>query len=296
MKWQGRRQSRNVEDRRGTGGRRGGKVAAGGGVIGIIAVLLMVFGGETGQQIGGVLQQVNQQQSTSTSYQQSNETQVLTPQQKQMGEFVATVFADTEDIWGKIFAQSGNQYPQPKMVLFSDQVNTACGAASASTGPFYCPGDQKVYMDLVFFDELRTRFGAKGGDFAVAYVVAHEVGHHIQTVLGTSNKMRQMQRSMSKAQANQLSVCLELQADFFAGIWAHYNKKYIEAGDIDEALSAAHAVGDDAIQKRMQGHVIPDSFTHGTSAQRKEWFTLGYTTGDLSKRNTFAHYGFNGFE
>lgn len=293
MKWKGRRQSGNVQDQR---GKRsvGGKAAAGGGVIGIIAVLLMVFGGETGQQIGQVLNQVNGS-SAGAQTTQTHQTE-LTQQQRETGQFAATVLADTEDVWTMLFAQSDIKYEEPNMVLFSDNVQTACGSATASTGPFYCPADRKIYMDLVFFDELKTRFGARGGDFATAYVIAHEVGHHIQTVLGTSPKMRQMQRGMTPADANKLSVCLELQADFYAGVWAHHNQKYLEAGDIEEALSAAHAVGDDAIQKKMQGRVTPDSFTHGTSAQRKEWFTLGFETGDLSKRNTFAAYGYSGFE
>lgn len=294
MKWKGRRQSSNVDDRRGTKRSTGGKAAIGGSVIGIIALLLTIFGGETGQQIGGILNQIDQ--SNGSSQTQQVEQRALTAEEQEMGAFVSTVFADTENIWTKIFADNNSQYQTPKLVLFSDQVNTACGAASASTGPFYCPGDQKVYMDLLFFDELRTRFGAKGGDFATAYVLAHEVGHHIQTILGTSAKMRQQQARMSKTDANKLSVCLELQADFYAGVWAHHNQDYLEAGDIEEALSAAHAVGDDAIQKRMQGYVKPDSFTHGTSAQRKEWFMLGYNSGDISKRNTFATYGYSGFE
>ena len=174
------------------------------------------------------------------------------------------------------------------MVLFDDNVTTACGSATAASGPFYCPGDKKVYMDLRFFEELKTRFGAKGGDFAIAYVIAHEVGHHLQTILGTSGKVRQLQAQKSEAEANKLSVCLELQADFYAGVWAHYNKNLLEEGDIEEALSAAHAVGDDAIQSKMQGHVNQESFTHGTSEQRMEWFMKGYKTGDIKQGDTFS--------
>lgn len=283
MKWQGRRQSKNVEDRRGMGA--GKKIAAGGGVLGIIIVLLQLFGGETGQNIAPVLEQFNRGQQV----EQTSRVVELTEEQKQIGEFAATVLADTEDVWEKIFAENGlGTYKKPTLVLFTDVVESGCGRATASVGPFYCPVDHKLYMDMAFFEELRTRFGAKGGDFAIAYVMAHEVGHHIQTLLGTSQKLRQAQQGKSKKEANKLSVAFELQADFYAGVWAHHNKKYLEEGDIEEAMSAAHAVGDDAIQKRMQGHVVPDSFTHGTSEQRKKWFMKGYTTGDIRQGNTFA--------
>ena len=280
MKWQGRRQSDNVEDRRGMS--TGGKVAAGGGILGIIIVLLNLFGGENAQMLTPMLEQMNQQQSTTQAAPQQ-----LSEQEKIMGEFVSTVFADTEDIWAKICAENGIDYRQPKMVLFTDGVETACGTASAASGPFYCPGDEKVYMDLVFFEELKSRFGAKGGDFAIAYVIAHEVGHHIQTVLKTSAKVRELQENMSQEEANKLSVCLELQADFYAGLWTKYNQQNLDVDDIDEALSAAQAVGDDAIQKRMQGHVVPESFTHGSSEQRKYWFMRGYNTGDIRQGDTF---------
>jgi uncharacterized protein len=280
MKWQGRRQSDNVEDRRGMS--TGGKVAAGGGIIGIIIVLLNLFGGENAQMLTPMLEQMNQQQSTSQSAPQQ-----LSEEDKVMGQFVSTVFADTEDIWAKICAENGIDYRQPKMVLFTEGVETACGTASAASGPFYCPGDEKVYMDLAFFEELKSRFGAKGGDFAIAYVIAHEVGHHIQTVLKTSAKVRELQENMSQEEANKLSVCLELQADFYAGLWTKYNQQNLDVDDIDEALSAAQAVGDDAIQERMQGHVVPESFTHGSSEQRKYWFMLGYKTGDIRKGDTF---------
>ena len=281
MKWKGRRQSSNVDDRRGLSGK--GKKAIGGSVIGIIIMLVLNFvGGENAQMLKPVVEQLTQQSG------QSTETVKLSQADEEMGAFVSTVFADCEDVWQKVFAEYDKQYPFPKMVLFRGQVQTACGGASSASGPFYCPGDQKVYMDLGFFDELQSKFGAKGGDFAVAYVIAHEVGHHVQTVLGTTQKMRKAQQGKSKAVANKLSVALELQADFYAGLWAHHNQKYLDVDDIDEALSAAQAVGDDAIQKRMQGHVVPESFTHGTSAQRKEWFMKGYRSGDIQEGDTFA--------
>lgn len=282
MKWKGRRQSDNVEDRRGM--TTSGKVVAGGGVIGVIVILLQLFGGETGQSIAPVLEQLNQGQQT-----QQVQTQELSAEEIELGEFAGTVLADTEDIWTKIFAENNlGAYEKPKMVLFSGTVQTACGGASSASGPFYCPGDHKVYMDLTFFEELRTRFGAKGGDFAIAYVIAHEVGHHVQTLLGTSAEVRRLQQGKSQAAANKLSVCLELQADFYAGLWAHYNQKYLDTGDIEEALSAAHAVGDDAIQSKMQGHVVPDSFTHGSSEQRMKWFMKGFETGDIRNHDTFS--------
>lgn len=280
MKWLGRRQSDNVEDRRGISG---GKIAVGGGVIGIIVLLLQVFGGDNVKMLTPVLEQMQGGQQPV-----SIEQVELTPEQKELGDFASTVFADTEDIWHKIFEENGMTYEEPKMVLFSGSVETACGGATSASGPFYCPSDKKIYMDLDFFEELRSRFGAKGGDFAIAYVIAHEVGHHVQTLLGTSSKVRQLQSQRSEADANKLSVCLELQADFYAGLWARNNQQYLEEGDIEEALSAAQAVGDDAIQSRMQGHVVPESFTHGTSEQRIKWFTRGFKTGDIKQGDTFA--------
>lgn len=280
MKWEGRRQSSNMEDRRGMG--TTGKVVAGGGLIGIVILFLNIFGGEGAQNIVPVLEQMQQQ----TAYENTGEP--LSEEDKKMGEFVATVLADTEDVWHKIFRENGLTYKEPKMVLFRGSVQSACGGATSASGPFYCPADHKIYMDLDFFDELQTRFGAQGGDYAIAYVIAHEVGHHVQTLLGTSGKVRQLQQTMSKTEGNKLSVCLELQADFYAGLWTHYNQKYLEEGDIEEALSAANAVGDDAIQKKMQGHVVPDAFTHGTSEQRKHWFKKGFLTGDINKGDTFA--------
>lgn len=280
MKWEGRRQSSNMEDRRGMG--TGGKVLAGGGLIGVVFLIIQMFmGGDNAQLIQELQNQVQQQQST------GGDTQPLSEEDSKMGQFVATVLADTEDVWHKIFEENGMTYVEPKMVLFRGSVQSACGGATSASGPFYCSGDQKIYMDLDFFDELQTRFGAKGGDYAIAYVIAHEVGHHVQTLLGTSGKVRQLQQSLSTTEGNKLSVSLELQADFYAGLWTHYNQKYLEEGDIEEALSAAQAVGDDAIQKKMQGHVVPDSFTHGTSEQRVKWFGKGFKSGDIRQGDTF---------
>ena len=232
-----------------------------------------------------ILEQMNQGQSAPT------EQRDLTAKELEEQAFINAILVDTEDVWTKIFQENNLQYKNPKLVLFTAGVETACGNATSASGPFYCPGDQKVYMDLDFFEELKTKFGAQGGDFATAYVIAHEIGHHVQTLLGTSAKMREMQEGKSQAEANKLSVALELQADFYAGVWTHYNQQmnnFLEDGDIDEALSAAHAVGDDAIQSKIQGRIVPESFTHGTSAQRKAWFMKGYKTGDINQGDTFA--------
>jgi predicted metalloprotease len=274
MKWLGRRESGNVDDRRGFSG---GKVAAGGGIIGVIILLVnMYLGGDSTQMLNGIQDQM----------QQGSQTEVpLSEEDKKMGSFVRVVLADTEDVWKKIFSDNGMTYVEPKLVLFRDGVQTGCGGASSQSGPFYCPTDQTVYMDLAFFEELQTRFGAEGGDFAIAYVIAHEVGHHVQNLLGKSTEVREMQQQSSEEAGNRLSVSLELQADFYAGVWAHHDQqlnKMLEEGDIDEALSAASAVGDDAIQKKMQGTVVPESFTHGTSEQRMRWFRKGFDTGDVS--------------
>lgn len=278
MKWLGRRQSDNVEDRRSISG---GKVAVGGGIIGIIILLVNVFGGENARLITPVLEQLQGGQT------QTEASAPLSAADEEMGNFVKVILADNEDIWAQIFTENGMTYKNPKLVLFRGSVQTACGGASSASGPFYCPGDQKVYMDLDFFDELKTKFGAKGGDFAIAYVIAHEIGHHVQTLLGTSEKMHEAQEGKSEAEANKLSVALELQADFYAGVWAHYNQKNLDAGDIEEALSAANAVGDDAIQSKMQGQIVPDSFTHGTSEQRMYWFKKGFNSGDIKQGTTF---------
>ncbi|MGA8853544.1 MAG: neutral zinc metallopeptidase [Christiangramia sp.] len=277
MKWRGRRQSDNVEDRRGTSTK--GKLIAGGGIIGVIFVIAQFILSD------GDVSVLNQFEENTANTTESRE---LTAEEKELGDFTATVLADTEDTWNEIFSENHRQYREPGLVLFSDVVQTACGGASAASGPFYCPGDQKLYMDLTFFEELRNRFGAKGGDFAIAYVMAHEVGHHVQNLLGTASKVRQLQQQGNQTEANELSVAMELQADFYAGVWAYYNDKYLQEGDIEEALSAANAVGDDAIQKRTSGRVNPDSFTHGTSEQRKKWFMKGYRSGDINQGDTFS--------
>ncbi|MHC5011090.1 MAG: KPN_02809 family neutral zinc metallopeptidase, partial [Planctomycetota bacterium] len=217
-----------------------------------------------------------------------------TPEEDELAAFVSVVLADTEDVWNEIFRAKGNTYEEPKLVLFRGHVDSACGFASSAVGPFYCPPDKKVFIDLSFYDQLQRRFGAPG-DFAQAYVIAHEVGHHIQNLLGISTKVHEMQQRLSQADANELSVRLELQADFLAGVWAHHaqrTKNILERGDIEEALRAASAIGDDNIQRQTQGHVVPDSFTHGTSAQRVAWFRHGFETGLLSEGDTFdeAHF------
>jgi predicted metalloprotease len=283
MKWSGRRDSENFEDRRGMSS--GGKGLVGGGILGVIILLVNMFGGENAQMLTPILEQMNGGNGAPT------EQRALTAKEIEEGKFIEAILVDTEDVWGKIFQENNMQYKRPNLVLFTDGIETGCGNATSASGPFYCPSDQKVYMDLAFFEELKTRFGAQGGDFATAYVIAHEIGHHVQTLLGTSAKMRQMQEGKSEAEANKLSVALELQADFYAGVWTHYNQKmnnFLEEGDIDEALSAAHAVGDDAIQSKIQGHIVPESFTHGTSEQRKAWFMKGYKTGDIKQGDTFS--------
>lgn len=281
MKWIGRRQSTNVEDRRYMSG--GKKVAFGGGIIGLIIFVIFYFvgGGDSSQLVNELLNQGTATQSANTA---------VDPAEDEMAQFIAVALADNEDVWNQIFTEMGSTYEEPVLVLFRDGTESACGFAATATGPFYCPGDHKVYMDLSFFDELKTRFGAQGGDFAVAYVLAHEVGHHVQTLLGISGKVQEQRKRLPEAEGNKLLVALELQADFLAGVWAHHTQKYknvLEEGDIEEALSAASAVGDDRIQKSTQGYIVPDSFTHGTSEQRMYWFKKGYTTGDLNQGNTF---------
>ncbi|CAH9018999.1 neutral zinc metallopeptidase [Candidatus Nitrosacidococcus sp. I8] len=282
MDWEGRRESDNVEDQRGspTGG-----LAAGGGIVGLVIYLLVTFFGGSPQtanlasQVGGRL---------ADEFITTHSDRQLTPDEKKTGKFVATVFADTEDVWTELLKNTKTPYRYPKLVLFTGQVSTGCGGASSAVGPFYCPVDEKVYLDLDFYNELKHRFGAIGGDFSIAYIIAHEVGHHVQNILGTSNQVRKAQQGTSQVGKNKLSVALELQADFYAGVFAHYEQKYLDSRDIDEALSAAQAVGDDAIQRKVQRQVNPDSFTHGTSEQRKRWFTKGYQTGDINQGNIFA--------
>jgi predicted metalloprotease len=212
-----------------------------------------------------------------------------TAHEQELAEFVGVVLADTEDVWNKLFLEMGVQYREPRLVLFSGQVNSACGFSSSATGPFYCPGDDRVYIDLLFLEQLQKRLGAQG-DFAVAYIIAHEVGHHVQKLVGTLDEVHSLQQRMSRTEANEMTVRLELQADFYAGIWAHHAQKMkniLEAGDIEEAMNAAEAVGDDRIQMQSQGYVVPDSFTHGTSAQRMTWFKKGFNSGDIRLGNTF---------
>jgi len=279
MKWKGRRQSSNMQDRRGMSG---GGMLLGGGVIGVIVLLVQMF---TGADLSQILP------NDMTQSAPSNQQVELSEADREMGDFVSVVLADTEDVWNKIFAENNMQYEEPQLVLFSNAVQTGCGGASSASGPFYCPADRTVYMDLVFFDELKSRFGAQGGDYAIAYVIAHEVGHHVQNLLGTSGETQRAMQNSSSTQANQLSVALELQADFYAGVWSHHNRDYLEEGDIREALSAAQAVGDDAIQERTQGRANQETFTHGSSEQRMEWFSKGYKTGDVNAGDTFRQLG-----
>ena len=280
MKWEGRRKSDNFEDRRGMG--TTGKVAAGGGVIGVLFLLFQLFMGGDNTQITQALEsQLNQQTSSGSPAQE------LTAEEKVVGDFVSTVLASTEDTWNKLFTAKGMTYREPKMVLFKDVIHSACGGANSNTGPFYCPGDETLYMDMSFFNTLRDRFGAEGGDFAIAYVIAHEVGHHVQHQLGVLDKSQNMRRQLREAQANKVQVATELQADFFAGVWAHYEQKYLDEGDVQEAINAAAAVGDDNIQNSTQGYTRPETYTHGTSQQRMEWFTRGFKTGDITVGDTF---------
>jgi predicted metalloprotease len=279
MKWEGRRKSDNFEDRRGMG--TTGKVAAGGGVIGVLFLLFQLFMGGDSTQITQALESQLNQQTTSSPAQE------LTAEEKVVGDFVSTVLASTEDTWNKLFTAKGMTYREPKMVLFKDVIHSACGGANSNTGPFYCPGDETLYMDMSFFNTLRDRFGAEGGDFAIAYVIAHEVGHHVQHQLGVLDKSQNMRRQLREAQANKVQVATELQADFFAGVWAHYEQKYLDEGDVQEAINAAAAVGDDNIQNSTQGYTRPETYTHGTSQQRMEWFTRGFKTGDITVGDTF---------
>ncbi|MBN8202086.1 KPN_02809 family neutral zinc metallopeptidase [Bacillus sp. NTK034] len=277
MKWKGRRASSNVEDRRGMGG--GGKTLIGGGLGGIIIVLLFTFlGGDPGELLGNM---AGTDSGTVVPYEESE-------QEKELADFVSVVLADTEEVWTEIFEEQGLQYEEPTLVLYSGSVQSACGAASSSVGPFYCPGDQKLYIDLSFYEELQRKFQAPG-DFAMAYVIAHEVGHHVQTLLGTTEEIMPLRQSMSEEKFNQYLVRFELQADYYSGVWAHHAQGmgYLEEGDLEEALNAATAVGDDTLQKRAQGYVVPESFTHGTSEQRKSWFYKGFQNGTIKGGDTF---------
>ncbi|WP_353136036.1 neutral zinc metallopeptidase [Pseudopedobacter sp.] len=272
MKWQGRRQSDNFE-------RRGpGKGIAIGGIGTVVIIILgLLFGKDPSQLLNAI-----QDQSAGT------QTEVSSGPQSEAEAFTRVVQADTEDVWNKIFRNHGEKYLEPTLVTFEGSVQSACGSASSAVGPFYCPGDSKIYIDLSFYDELQNKLNA-GGDFAMAYVIAHEVGHHIQNLLGTNKILQEARGRISEAEYNKLSVKLELQADFYAGVWAHYQQQnnLLDDGDIEEALNAAHAIGDDKLQKQAQGYVVPDAFTHGTSAQRMKWFKKGYQTGDIKQGDTF---------
>jgi predicted metalloprotease len=284
MKWMGRRESSNVDDRRGISG---GGLAAGGGIIGVVIYLVYTFLSGNNIDPSEVQQQFNQP---------SHQT-ALTPEEQaaddERAKFVKVVLAETEDVWNKLFTESGSRYTEPVLVLFRDAVSSSCGHASSASGPFYCPADSKLYIDLSFYQELQERFHAPG-DFAMAYVVAHEVGHHIQNLMGTAEKVDRIRQRVSEAEANRYSVMLELQADFLAGVWAHHDQKMkniLEEGDIEEALNAANAIGDDRLQREATGRVVPDAFTHGTSAQRMYWFKKGFETGDIKQGDTFTTAG-----
>ncbi len=307
MRWRGRRGSSNIEDRRGSSpgrfGGLGGMGRGGGGLVRLLPALFRVLGfkgtliavlalaafiyfsgGNLGSLLGGL--------AGTTAPPQSAPSGEVTQsaQEKELVDFVAVVLADTEQTWQQLFADKGSAYREPRLVLYRGLVNSACGMGQAAMGPFYCPGDQKVYLDLSFFDDLRERHGAPG-DFAQAYVIAHEVGHHVQTLLGISGKVQQAKRGLGEAEANRLSVKQELQADCLAGIWAHHadrSRQLLERGDVDEGLAAASAIGDDRLQKQARGYVTPESFTHGSSAQRVRWFKIGMQQGRLSACDTFS--------
>jgi len=277
MKWQGRRTSTNVEDRRSSGTRT---IIGGGLGVGtiVIAIIIALMGGNPADLLPGILSPATEQTGT----------YVASAEEEELVEFVSVVLAETEDVWTALFEDSGLTYEKPKLVIYSGMVESACGTSSASTGPFYCPGDQKVYIDLSFFQDLKTEFKAPG-DFAMAYVIAHEVGHHVQYLLGITEQVYDMKSKVSETEFNEYLVRLELQADYFSGVWAHYanRSELLEPGDLEEALTAASAVGDDRIQQQSRGYVVPDSFTHGTSEQRARWFKKGYTTGTIEDGDTF---------
>ncbi|MEQ4932432.1 neutral zinc metallopeptidase [Klebsiella oxytoca] len=287
MRWQGRRESDNVEDRRSQsgspmGGGGGFRLPSGKG--GIVLLIIVLVAGYYGVDLTGMLtgEPVSPQQTTTQ--------RSISPQDEEAAKFTKVILADTEDTWGAIFKDRGRQYPQPKLVMYRGATRTACGTGQSVMGPFYCPADSTVYIDLSFYDEMRNKLGA-GGDFAQGYVIAHEVGHHVQKLLGIESKVRQLQQNASQAEANRLSVKMELQADCFAGVWGYNMQKqdYMETGDLQEALNAAEAIGDDRLQQQSQGRVVPDSFTHGTSQQRYTWFKRGFDSGDPAQCNTFGN-------
>ncbi len=288
MRWIGRRESSNVEDQRGGSGSSSGRGGLPGGLfskggLGMIVIVLLISW-FTGSNPLTLLQQVSS--GSSENYTEQSQPYQATAAEEELASFVKVVLADTEDVWNSMM----QNYRNPTLVLFSGSVQSGCGEASSSTGPFYCSADEKVYIDLSFYNELKSKLEAPG-DFAQAYVIAHEVGHHVQHILGISDKMQSQRGQVSDEEYNRLSVRLELQADFLAGVWAHHannDKKIIEPGDIEEALTAASAIGDDRLQKKFQGQVVPDSFTHGTSEQRVRWFRKGYETGDTNQGDTFS--------
>jgi predicted metalloprotease len=276
MRWKGREQSSNMEDRRGVSG----KTIVAGGTVGtiIIALLVWILGGNPLQVLN------NSTQETETATEGTN-----TQTSDELTQFISVVLKDTEDVWNKLFSDAGKTYREPTLVVFSQSTQSACGYTSAATGPFYCPGDEKVYIDLDFLEQLQQQINAPG-DFAQAYIIAHEVGHHVQKLLGITDQMESLRSQVSEAKYNEFSVRLELQADFLAGVWAYHDQKMkniLEEGDIEEALNAASSVGDDRIQMQSQGYVVPDAFTHGTSEQRVRWFTKGFQTGDMNQGDTF---------
>ena len=283
MRWKGGRRSDNVEDRRGQTRGGGLRLAGGGGIGAIVVVLVALYFGVDPSLL---LNMLSGEQPAVTSDSQQPRSQA----EQELTEFVSVVLADTEDTWTAIFQSANRRYEEPKLVLFSGAVQSACGFAQAAMGPFYCPADRKVYIDLMFYQDLRERFGAPG-DFAQAYVIAHEIGHHVQTLLGISERTQAARARLNEVQANQLSVRQELQADCFAGVWAQHAdraRQIVEEGDLEEALTAAAAIGDDRLQRQDQGHVAPDSFTHGSSQQRVHWFRQGLQTGDMGSCDTFA--------
>ena len=275
MKWKGRRSSANVENRRG----KGGMVIAGGGLGLVIIIIVALLGGNPGDFM-------NRSQVAPTGDRVPYEESI---EEKELAEFVSVILANTEDVWTELFDEQGLVYENPTLVLFSDSVESACGTASAAVGPFYCPADYQLYIDLSFFQELRDKFNAPG-DFAMAYVIAHEVGHHVQTLIGINEEVNSIRNGLSEKEFNEYSVRLELQADYFAGVWGYYAKSLglLDPGDLEEALQAASAIGDDHIQQKTQGYVVPDSFTHGTSEQRVHWFSKGFKTGSINGGDTFS--------
>ncbi len=294
MKWEGRRKSSNVNDQRGQSGGGGGRMAVGGGlgIVGIVVVILFSLLG--GGDLGGILGDLG---AGPTQPQTQNQgTYVESEQEKELMGFLSVALADIEDTWGTILPRDAKvQYREPELTIYTQRVNTVCGMADSGVGPFYCPGDQTIYLDLSFHDTLTRKYGAKEGDYAMVYVIAHEAGHHVQTLLGVTQQLNELRQrvargSMSQTEFNRYSVAFELQADYLAGVVARFMQErgYLDRGDLSEAMSAAAGVGDDAIQRRAQGYVDPDTFNHGTSAQRQEWFRRGYESGDLSEMDTFS--------